>query len=148
MGPPGWRAWMMGATSNAAGAASASSPPSQAITLLSPSFLYMFSNPPANPSILTGVGTSLFDYVLSFNMVTDLAKIYATGNGFADSPWAQYTAPNPTDLSALRNRGGKVLVYHGTADPIWYLNDTLNWYAGVTTRQNGDATDFVRVFTV
>ena len=149
MNAPGWRAWMMGATSNAAGPASASNPTSQIFTLMTPGMAFMFSNPAASPSSLTGLGTSLFDYVMNFSMTTDVAKIYATGNGFADSPWNQYTPPNPGDLSTLRNRGGKVLLFHGTADPIWYLIDTLAWYDALTNKLGSSVTpSFSRVFTV
>ena len=149
MSAPGWRAWMMGATSNSAGPASASNPTSQAISLMTPAMAFMFTNPASSPSVVTGLGTTLFDYATGFNMTTDVAKIYATGNGFADSSWNQYTPPNPGDLSALRNRGGKVLLYHGTADPIWYLDDTLAWYATLTNKLGSTATpSFSRVFTV
>ena len=149
MAAPGWRAWMMGATSNAAGvAASASNPTSQIFNLMAPSMGLMFSNPAVDPATLTSTATSLFDYVMSFNMTTDLAKVYATGNGFADSPWNEYTPPNRDDLSALRNRGGKVLLFHGTADPIWYFNDTINWYEALKAKMGSSTESFSRVFPV
>jgi feruloyl esterase len=38
------------------------------------------------------------------------------------------TPVNPTDMSALGNRGGKVLAYHGVSDPIFSVNDTEAWF--------------------
>lgn len=148
MAAPGWRAWMMGEKSNAAGAASASNPTSQIFNLMAPGMAFMFTTPPSSPSALPGTGTTLFDYVMGFSMTTDLAKVYATGNGFADSPWNEYTPPNPSDLSALRNRGGKVLLFHGTADPIWYFNDTLKWYDALSAKIGANTGAFSRVFPI
>ncbi|WP_211364148.1 tannase/feruloyl esterase family alpha/beta hydrolase [Propionivibrio limicola] len=148
MAAPGWRAWMMGMTSNAAGPASASNPTSQIFNLMAPSMGLMFSSPAVDPATLTSSATGLFDYVMNFNMTTDLAKVYATGNGFADSPWNEYTPPNRDDLSALRNRGGKVLLFHGTADPIWYFNDTINWYEALKAKMGSNTESFSRVFPV
>ena len=41
------------------------------------------------------------------------------------------TPPDPTNLSDLRRRGAKVLVYHGVADPIFSIDDTTRWWRGV-----------------
>jgi feruloyl esterase len=57
------------------------------------------------------------------------------------------TPPDATDLRKVRNRGGKILVYHGTADPIFSSDDTLAWYKGVKQRQE-NAPDFARYYPV
>ena len=44
------------------------------------------------------------------------------------------TPPNPTDLSALKNRGAKMMVYHGTSDPIFSSDDTTAWYEALRAR--------------
>lgn len=38
------------------------------------------------------------------------------------------TPPNPSNLSALKNRGAKMMLYHGTNDPIFSSDDTTTWY--------------------
>ncbi|PYN30047.1 MAG: tannase/feruloyl esterase family alpha/beta hydrolase [Candidatus Rokuibacteriota bacterium] len=40
-----------------------------------------------------------------------------------------------TDLSAFKNRGGKLLMYHGWADPIIQPQDTINYYYRVAATQ-------------
>ena len=42
-----------------------------------------------------------------------------------------------TDLGAFRARGGKLLVYHGWADPIVTPQRTLDWFADVRGRMGG-----------
>ena len=45
------------------------------------------------------------------------------------------TPPNPSDLSTLKNRGAKLMVYHGTSDPIFSSDDTTAWYEGAAHGQ-------------
>ncbi len=148
MRAPNWRSWQMGATSSAAGPASASNPTSLIMQLTGPSMAFMFTNPPASPAVVTGLGSTLFDYVMAYSMETDAPKIFGTGNGFADSPFAEFTPPDPTNLNAMRNRGAKMLLFHGAGDGVWSLNDTLRWYGEVGTRYGRDAAAFSRLFTV
>lgn len=147
MRAPGWRPWQMGSTANAAGPASATNPTSFILTLTGPSMAFMFTNPPQSPAVVTGQGATLFDYVMGYGMDTDANRIFGTGNGFNESPYAEFTPPNPTRLPALRARGAKLLVFHGNADPVFSLNDTLAWYDGLS-REHSDAQAFSRVFPV
>jgi hypothetical protein len=55
---------------------------------------------------------------------------------------------NPTDLSALRGRGAKVIAYHGVSDAIFSVNDTTAWYEGLQAASGGDASSFARYFPV
>lgn len=58
-----------------------------------------------------------------------------------------YDATNP-DLSGFRQRGGKLLLFHGWADPIVTPQRTLDYYAAVRDRMGGhEATaEFARLF--
>jgi hypothetical protein len=58
------------------------------------------------------------------------------------------TPPNATDLSAFKDRGGKLVVYHGNSDPVFSVNDSINWYQGLDKNQSGRARDFARLVTV
>jgi hypothetical protein len=58
------------------------------------------------------------------------------------------TPPNPTNLSAVKNRGAKMLVYHGSSDPIFSSDDTTSWYEGLRSANGGDASNFARFFRV
>jgi hypothetical protein len=58
------------------------------------------------------------------------------------------TPPDATRLSAFKARGGKMIVYHGNSDPVFSVNDTINWYEGLDRNHGGRAADFARLFTV
>ena len=58
------------------------------------------------------------------------------------------TPPNPSNLSTLKNRGAKMMVYHGTADPIFSSDDTTAWYDKLATANAGDASNFARYYPV
>lgn len=87
-------------------------------------------------------------FTLGANIDTLVAQINATNSVYTESAMSFMTPPNPTDLSKVKNRGGKMIVYHGVSDPIFSVNDTSNWYDGVATANNGDASNFVRLFKV
>ena len=36
------------------------------------------------------------------------------------------TPPNASDMGGVKRRGGKMMVYHGTSDPIFSSDDTTN----------------------
>jgi feruloyl esterase len=55
---------------------------------------------------------------------------------------------NPTDMSELRNRGGRVLLYHGVSDAVFSVNTSTNWFRALDAAQGGTAADFARVFPV
>jgi len=58
-----------------------------------------------------------------------------------------YDATNP-DLSGFRQRGGKLLMFHGWADPIVTPQRTLEYYAAVRARMGGNEStaQFARLF--
>jgi feruloyl esterase len=58
------------------------------------------------------------------------------------------TPPNPTDLSTLKNRGAKMMIYHGTADPIFSSDDTQAYIDNLNTANGGDATNFARFYPI
>jgi hypothetical protein len=54
---------------------------------------------------------------------------------------------NP-DLSGFRNRGGKVVIWHGWADPLINANGSVDYYERVTKKMGGikRTQDFARLF--
>jgi feruloyl esterase len=58
------------------------------------------------------------------------------------------TPPNPSDLSTLKSRGAKLVVYHGTGDAVFSSNDTAAWYESLRAANGGDASNFARYFEV
>ncbi|MBZ5627148.1 MAG: tannase/feruloyl esterase family alpha/beta hydrolase [Acidobacteriia bacterium] len=52
------------------------------------------------------------------------------------------------DLSAFQSRGGKLLMYHGWADPAIPPGNTVNFYNGVLAKMGKNQGDWVRLFMV
>ncbi len=142
---PGWMAWKMGASN---GAGKGIGKYGLNLSLGSASTAFIFSTPPADPAVVTGLGTTLIDYVLNYDFDKAEALINATTPTFTQSSMSFMTPPNPTDLHVLKNRGGKLIVFHGTADPVFSYNDTRAWYEGLASANAGDASDFARFFAV
>jgi feruloyl esterase len=54
--------------------------------------------------------------------------------------------PDPLNLTTVKAKG-KLLVYHGTADPVFSSNYTRNWYDKLKSR-DASAASHVRLFLV
>jgi pimeloyl-ACP methyl ester carboxylesterase len=53
-----------------------------------------------------------------------------------------------TDLSRYKARGGKLLMYHGLADPIVTPQNTLDYYSAVEKAAGGSVADYFRLFMI
>ena len=100
----------------------------------------IFQVPPANP-----VGFNALDFALNTDLDALYAGITATNGIYTESAMSFMTPPNPTRMQGLRERGGKIMVYHGVSDPIFSFTDTEAWYKGV---QKDTGTDFARLYPV
>ena len=58
------------------------------------------------------------------------------------------TPPDPARLDTLKNRGAKIIAYHGVSDAIFSFNDTKAWYEGLDGNNGGDAAAFARLYPV
>ena len=87
-------------------------------------------------------------FTLGANIDTLVAQINATNSVYTESAISFMTPPNPTDLARLKNRGAKIMVYHGVSDPIFSVNDTAAWYDGLRQANGGNAADFARFYRV
>jgi feruloyl esterase len=104
---------------------------------------YIFVTPPQQVA-----SADLLSYVLRYSMDTDAPMISATSGIFTQSSLSFMTPPNASDLSTLKNRGAKLMVYHGTGDAVFSSNDTAAWYDSLRTANGGDASGFARYFEV
>jgi hypothetical protein len=98
--------------------------------------------------VVTGLGATLIDWTLAYDFDQAEALINGTTAVFTESSMTYMTPPNPTNLATLRDRGAKLMVYHGSADPVFSYNDTVNWYKGLADANGGDASSFARVYGV
>lgn len=103
----------------------------------------VFKTPPESAAGFNGPAFSL-----AANIDTLVAQVNATNAVYTESGMSFMTPPNPTDLSTLRNRGAKLLVYHGVSDPIFSAHDTAALFDGLAAANGGDASGFARYFRV
>jgi hypothetical protein len=103
----------------------------------------IFKVPPESASGFNGPA-----FALNANIDTLYAQIHATSSLYTESAMSFMTPPNPTNMGTLKNRGGKIIVYHGVADPIFSVDDSETWYRGLQAANGGDASDFARFFRV
>nr|WP_029695953.1 tannase/feruloyl esterase family alpha/beta hydrolase [Comamonas badia] len=99
--------------------------------------------PPEDPTTFNGP-----NFTLMGNIDTMLAKVNATNAVYTESAMSFMAPPHPTDLSVLKNRGAKMMIYHGTSDPIFSSNDTAAWYDALRGANDGDASNFARYYQV
>ena len=131
----GFRQWWFGTFNSAANNA-------QKVTLSSRLQALVWITPPDI------VPTSqLFNYELDFSLDTDFPRTFATSGIYTQSS-AQFAVVDSTDLSAFRNHGGKLLIYHGNADPAFTVDDSIEWYNAMDAAMGGTAATFARLFTV
>ncbi|MEQ1581218.1 MAG: tannase/feruloyl esterase family alpha/beta hydrolase [Steroidobacteraceae bacterium] len=118
----GWRAWTLGTSTTG-------TPNSIHAALISGAVGYEFATP-ADPSL----------NMLNFNFDRDPARLKA----FA----AIYNAADDVDLAGYRKHGGKLLVIHGLADPIFSAAESMDYIQRVKTKHGAKADDFARLFLV
>ena len=99
--------------------------------------------PPPNPATFNSIA-----YALTTPIDDMLAAVAATNATYTESGLTFMQPVNPTNLSTLKQRGAKVMVYHGVSDAIFSVNDTTTWYEGLRSANGGDATNFARFFRV
>ncbi|MDR6858334.1 tannase/feruloyl esterase family alpha/beta hydrolase [Variovorax guangxiensis] len=87
-------------------------------------------------------------FALGFDMDRDAPLIEAESGVYRESAMAFMAPPEATKLDPLRQRGAKMIVYHGTSDPVFSSDDTAAWYERLQATHGGDAPSFARYFPV
>ena len=72
----------------------------------------------------------------------------ATNATYTESGLSFMQPVEPTNLATLKNRGAKVMVYHGVSDAVFWWNNTTTWYEGLRAANGGDAANFARFYRV
>ena len=130
-----WRAWWLG---------SAASATNNAVKLNYVSAIAVtYSSAPRLPFTAADV----LPFSLAYNFDTDVARIYSTSPTYAQASSDLYFTKQ-TDLSKFRDRGGKLMVYHGGSDSSISVNATLRWYNAMNSAMGGNAHGFARMFVV
>ena len=88
---------------------------------------------------------------LSADVSALLAQVAASNDIYRESGQSLMTPPgheHPVNLMALRERGAKVVLYHGVSDAIFSAEDTRQWLERLNRTQGGKADDMARYFPV
>ncbi|NUZ04819.1 tannase/feruloyl esterase family alpha/beta hydrolase [Piscinibacter koreensis] len=120
----GWRSWKLGTSTTA-------TPNSAFVSLIQDAMANEFFTPP-DPAF----------NIFNFNFDTDPARMLAED--------AIYGTWKDDQLAAYRAHGGKLLIYHGIADPIFSVVESIDYVNRVWARNGGQAegSTFVRHFPV
>ena len=116
-------------------------------TMGAASLSYIFTTPPTQTA---GSTDQLIAFLAAFDFDKDAPKIFAKDATFAESAMDFMTPPDvahPT-LDGLRKAGHKMIVFHGQADPVFSLNDTIHWYDALDADTGGEAASFARLFAL
>lgn len=105
---------------------------------------FIFMTPPKTTDTASFLG---LPFAMGFNFDTDAPKIFATSGIYSESAMSFMTPKDTSNLSTLRQRGGKLMIYHGTADPVFSYNDTVSWMDKVKT-DFGDAAAWTKLYPV
>lgn len=102
---------------------------------------HVFTTPPT-------VTTDLLGYALNANIDTEYAKLSATNSVFTRSANDSINAESP-DMDAFDKRGGKLIMYNGTADLAFSALDASRYYDQVEARYGETkALSFSRLYLV
>jgi Tannase and feruloyl esterase len=132
---PGWLVWRIGLNPTAM-------PPTAVnATLIPGSLAYAFTTPPDQP-------TDLFDYALAYNADTGVPKISARSGIFKESA-DEHSNPTSTNLDAFKARRGKLIFFHGMADPIFSAKDTVRYVEALQARDGAaQLAQYARLYLV
>jgi feruloyl esterase len=117
-----WRNWTLGTAADGA-------PNSRHVTLMSGALGHEFVTPP-DPSLT----------VLNFDFERDPARMQAFHR--------EYDTADDVQLRGYRQRGGKLLFFHGMADPIFSATEMADYQQRLNATHGADTASFARLFLV
>lgn len=109
---------------------------------------YVFRTPPASPAVVTGQGTTLLDFALGFDIERNIGTIDATTPTYTESAMQFMTPPNADRMDSFVKRGGKLMVAHGVADPVFSAIDSIAWFAAFRAHHGDAAERSARLYLV
>lgn len=112
------------------------------------SVAYVFSTPPLADVTMATDPVRTAAFAVAFDLDAEFPKLFATSSIYPENSTTAMTPPTPGRLDTLRSRGGKVLVAHGLADPIFSADDTAAWWRALDQSYGQAADRFVRYFAV
>jgi feruloyl esterase len=141
VGTGNWRFWKVESPIAAWGNQSAIA------TMGAASLAYIFTTPPTK---VAGTSDKLIESLLAYDLDRDAPKIRAKDSTYGESAM-EFMTPTDVDNPKLAGFAGsrrKMIVFHGSADPVFSINDTIRWYERLDTNSGGKAGDFARLFAM
>ena len=132
---PNWRSWWLGSFSSATNNA----------TKLS--FATALGVAYRQPPLLPFPQSFALTYGLNYSFDIDYPKLLEPAGIYTKGAKELWFTDDP-NISAFRNRGGKLMVYHGASDSSVSMFDTQNWYNAMDAFMGGTARTFARFFPV
>ena len=116
-------------------------------TMGAASLEYVFTTP---PTPVPGTNEALMQGLEAFDFDRDAPKIFAATGSYPESAMAFMTPPDVDDprLAAFRDKGRKMVIYHGQADPVFSIDDTIRWWEKLDANLSGEAAKSVRLFAI
>jgi feruloyl esterase len=97
------------------------------------------------PSLQFGFGTEMFKYLVFNNPDWDYST-YDFSNFLKETKYASsYLDATSTDYSAFKNRGGKMIIYHGWNDPALSALATIDHY-NAARKDDNEIGEYIRLF--
>lgn len=109
---------------------------------------FIFSTPPSADLAMARDPARAAAFALGFDLEAEIPKLSATNALYTESGLSFMTPPEPDRLDTMHQRGGKVIVVHGIADPIFSVDDTTDWYHALRAQYGPQLEGFVRLFRV
>lgn len=111
------------------------------------SLAQVFSTP---PTPVGGSPADLENFLITYDFDKDAPKIFATDAIFKQSAVDVMLPPDTAkpELKAFRDAGHKMIVFHGNADPVFSVLDTVKWYEALNANNGGKAADFARFYRI
>jgi hypothetical protein len=109
---------------------------------------FIFRTPPVAADALKEPDVFGRSFALSFDFDRDTAHLTATDGLYTEASVDFMTPPDETRLTRLAQAGGKLIVYHGTADPVFSSDDTARWYRRIERPPGSRTKAFARYFEV
>jgi Tannase and feruloyl esterase len=100
----------------------------------------------SNAALSKGFGSNFFRYIVFSDPNYDIRKLnFDSDVAMTDATFGKVFNSDDTDLAAFRKHGGKLIQYHGWADPAIPPLDSIAYYNQVQHRM-GPTSNFYRLF--
>ncbi len=99
--------------------------------------------PPADPATFNGA-----NFALTSNIDSLYQAIHATNATYTEDSLSFMAPPHLEQVNTLVERGAKMMIYHGTSDPIFSSDHSVSVWERWNQTYNGVASNFARLFLV